>query len=96
MAQWRLQERVSAVGTGTAQSGAQSQCTRLQIAAHIAIVPIVTKPIIGWAITLRALHERVASYNVYAPMLIVVIFILIAVIALVLERRGSDKDDQTR
>ena len=52
--------------------------------------------IVGWAVALRELHDRLAAYNAYAPMFLVGVLILIAAAAFFLERPGRNRNHKDR
>ncbi len=44
-----------------------------------------------WAMLLRELHDRVAEYSVFGPMILVIVIIFVVVVGQLLRRRGQPK-----
>ncbi len=49
---------------------------------------------LGWAILLKELHDRVADFNPFAPMILILIIIAIVVAGYLLEQQKLHKNNQ--
>jgi uncharacterized membrane protein len=64
----------------------------LSTAVNLAIVLTGTGlAMIGWAIVLRELHDRVAEFSVFGPMIMVIVIILAVVAGHLLHRCGQER-----